>query len=121
MRIETLAVHAGHKVDPAAGDVTPPIHLSTTFERAQDGSYPGGYIYARSGNPNRADLEECLVALEGGAAGAAFSSWSGASMGVFQALSPGSHVIAPSDVYTGRRECSMNCSLLGGCRQPLLT
>ena len=42
MRIETLAVHAGHAVDPATGAVTPPIHLSTTFEREPDGSYRAG-------------------------------------------------------------------------------
>ena len=40
MEFETLAVHAGHQVDPATGDVTPPIHLSTTFERSEDGTYP---------------------------------------------------------------------------------
>jgi len=31
--METKAVHAGRRVDPATGAVTPPIHLSTTFER----------------------------------------------------------------------------------------
>ena len=36
MRIETIAVHAGHAPDPATGAVTPPIHLSTTFEREAD-------------------------------------------------------------------------------------
>ena len=40
MRFETIAVHAGHQPDPATGAVTPPIHLSTTFERAPDGSFP---------------------------------------------------------------------------------
>lgn len=72
MKIETLAVHAGAETDPQTGAVTPPIHLSTTFERAQDGSYPNGYIYGRSGNPTRAALESCLVQLEGAAAAAAF-------------------------------------------------
>jgi cystathionine gamma-synthase len=72
MRFETLAVHAGTDVDAATGAVTPPIHLSTTFERAADGSFPGGYSYTRSGNPNRRSLEVCLARLEGGAAAAAF-------------------------------------------------
>jgi len=101
MRFETLAVHAGHGPDPTTGDITPPIRLSTTFERAEDGTYPLGYVYARSGNPNRAALEECLAALEGGSGAAAFASGSAASMSVFQALSPGDHVIAPNDVYHG--------------------
>ncbi|MDP6549244.1 MAG: PLP-dependent transferase [Dehalococcoidia bacterium] len=101
MRFETLAVHAGHKVDAETGGVTPPIHLSTTFERSKDGSYPRGHIYARGGNPNRAALEECLAALEGGAGSTAFASGSAATMAVFQSLSPGDHVIAPNDVYHG--------------------
>ena len=101
MRIETLAVHAGHSVDPATGAVTPPIHLSTTFAREADGTYPRGYIYSRTCNPNREALEQCLSALEGGAAAAAFSSGSAATMGVFQALAPGDHVIAPNDAYHG--------------------
>jgi cystathionine gamma-synthase len=101
MRIETLAVHAGHTIDPGTGAVTPPIHLSTTFEREADGSFPRGYIYARNNNPNRMALEECLCALEGGAAAAAFASGSAATMSVFQALLPGDHVIAPVDAYQG--------------------
>ena len=101
MKFETLAVHAGHTTDPATGDITPPIHLSTNFERAEDGSYPQGFIYARNGNPTRTALEDCLAALEGGEAAGAFASGSAATMAVFQALSPGDHVIAPMDVYHG--------------------
>ena len=49
MKIETLAVHAGHEIDSATGAVTQPIHLSTTFERAADGTPRA--IAARSGEP----------------------------------------------------------------------
>lgn len=101
MKIETLAVHAGRKIDPATGAVTAPIHLSTTFERSPDGSYPHGYNYIRSNNPNREALENCLCELEGGVVAAAFSSGSAATMSVFQALSSGDHVIAPNDAYSG--------------------
>jgi cystathionine gamma-synthase len=101
MRIETLAVHAGHRIDPTTGAVTSPIYLSTTFERQVDGSYPQGYSYIRDNNPNREALEECLSQLEGGMAAAAFSSGSAATMGVFQALTPGDHVIAPAEAYSG--------------------
>ncbi len=101
MKIETLAVHAGHSVDPGTGAVTLPIHLSTTFAREADGSYPRGYFYSRMSNPNREALEKCLCALEDGAAAAAFSSGSAATMSVFHALRPGDHVIAPNDVYHG--------------------
>ena len=101
MKIETLAVHSGRSVDPETGAVTPPIHMSTTFERAPDGTYPRGFAYSRSGNPTRNQLEECLRDLEGGASAAAFSSGMAAIMSVFQALSPGDHVIVPQDLYHG--------------------
>ncbi|HLQ24211.1 MAG TPA: PLP-dependent transferase [Gemmatimonadales bacterium] len=99
MRFETLAVHAGHQPDPATGAVTPPIHLSTTFERAPDGTFPGGYIYARDANPNRRALESCLAQLEAGAAAAAFSSGMAATSAIFQSLAPGDHVLVPDDSY----------------------
>lgn len=101
MNIETLAIHAGRSTDLATAAVTPPIYLSTTFQRAADGSYPHGYDYIRSGNPNRQMLEQCLSALEGGEAAAAFASGSAATMSVFQALAPGDHAIAPLDAYSG--------------------
>ena len=101
MKIETIAVHSGHAVDPATGAVTLPIQMSTTFERAADGSYPQGFVYGRSGNPTRSLLEQCVSDLEGGAAAAAFASGMAAIMGVFQALAPGDHIIAPQDVYHG--------------------
>jgi len=101
MKLETIAVHAGKKPDAGTGAITSSIQLATTFERGIDGSFPHGYIYARSNNPNRKGLETCLAALEGGACAAAFASGSAASMAVFQALSPGDHIIAPLDIYWG--------------------
>src|SRR5664279_1722389 len=74
MKIETRAVHAGRHIDPATGAVTPPIHLSTTFERSPEGDYPRGYSYSREDNPNRHALEECLASLEGGKHAICFSS-----------------------------------------------
>jgi cystathionine gamma-synthase len=100
-RFETLAVHAGHGVDPATGAVVEPIHLSTTFERDLDGSYPHGFIYSRNHNPNRNGLEAALAALEGGAAAAAFGSGLAAVTAIFQGLQPGDHVVAPRDIYHG--------------------
>jgi cystathionine gamma-synthase len=100
-RFETLSVHAGSDVDSATGAVTPPIHLSTTFERAPDTSFPSGFSYTRSGNPTRRSLEICLAALEGGADAAAFSSGQAATFAVFQSLGPGAHVVAPEDAYYG--------------------
>jgi cystathionine gamma-synthase len=101
LRFETLAVHAGHHVDPATGAVIPPLHLSTTFERDADGGYSRGFIYSRNHNPNRNALEDALAALEGGAAAAAFASGLAAVTAVFQTLAPGDHVVAPKDIYHG--------------------
>jgi cystathionine gamma-synthase len=101
MRIETLAVHAGHSIDPATGAVSAPIHLSTTFERDVEGTYSRGFMYTRNNNPNRQALEQGVAALEGGAAAAAFASGTGATMAILQALSPGDHILAHVDAYYG--------------------
>ena len=101
MKIETLAVHAANEPDPATGAVAAPIHLSTTYLRAADGSYPGGYVYGRSENPNRVALETALALLEGGAAAAAFASGLAAIHAIFQALQPGDHAIVSQDIYHG--------------------
>jgi cystathionine gamma-synthase len=101
MKIETVAVHAGHTIDPATGAVAAPIHLSTTFERDVEGSYSRGFMYTRNNNPNRQALEQGIRALEGGAAAAAFASGTGATMSVLQALVPGDHILAHVDAYYG--------------------
>jgi cystathionine gamma-synthase len=101
MKIETLAVHAGHTIDPATGAVAAPIHLSTTFERDVEGSYSRGFMYTRNNNPNREALERGISTIEGGEAAAAFGSGTAAAMALFQALSPGDHVLAHVDAYYG--------------------
>jgi cystathionine gamma-synthase len=104
MQIETLAVHAGRRIDPATGAVAPPIHLSTTFERGEDGEYPHGFSYAREGNPTRQSLEECLAALEGGKEALVFSSGLAVATALVQGLEPDDHIVAPIDVYHGLRQ-----------------
>jgi cystathionine gamma-synthase len=101
MKIETRAVHAGRNPEGGSRDVVPAIHLSTTFHKADDGTLPGGYLYGRPNNPNRETLEHALASLEEGTAALAFSSGSAATLAVFQALSPGDHVIAAEDAYYG--------------------
>jgi cystathionine gamma-synthase len=101
MKIETVAVHAGHEVDPATGAVAAPIYLSTTFERDIEGTYSRGFMYSRNDNPNRKTLERGVSMLEAGEAAAAFGSGTGATMSILQALSPGDHVLAHIDAYYG--------------------
>ncbi|HVT35096.1 MAG TPA: aminotransferase class I/II-fold pyridoxal phosphate-dependent enzyme [Nevskiaceae bacterium] len=101
MKLETLAIHAGRRVISDTRGIVPAIELGTTFERGADGSFPGGHIYARNSNPNRAALEQCLAALEGGSEAIAFPSGSAATAAVLQALAPGDHLIIPADLYWG--------------------
>src|SRR5262245_46156588 len=101
MKIETLAVHAGHGPDPTTGAVREPLHLSTTFERAADGSYPHGHSYARTSTPNRSSLEQALAALEGGAEAIAFASGSAATLAAFALATPGGRVVCAQDCYHG--------------------
>ena len=101
MKIETRAVHAGRKPEAGTRDVTPAIHLSTTYHKADDGSLPGGFLYSRTDNPNRASLEEALASLEEGEAALAFSSGNAATLGLLHALAPGDHIIAGEDVFYG--------------------
>jgi cystathionine gamma-synthase len=103
MKLETIAIHAGNHIDETSGAVIQPITLSTTFERGKEGNYPGGYIYSRSDNPNRNSLENVLAQLEGGEDACAFASGNAAGCAIFQALEPGSHIIAPDDMYHGLR------------------
>ena len=103
MKIETIAIHAGNHADEKTKAVIQPITMSTTFTREADGSFPAGYIYSRSSNPNRTSLETVLAKLENGVDAAAFSSGNAAGMSVFQSLKPGSHIICPDDMYHGLR------------------
>ena len=101
MNIETIAIHAGNKIDETSKAVVQPITLSTTFERGFDGGFPSGFQYTRAANPNRQSLESVICGLENGAEACAFSSGNAAGAAVFQALEPGSHVIVPTDMYHG--------------------
>jgi cystathionine gamma-synthase len=101
MKIETLAVHAGREPDPATGALREPIQLSTTFERAADGTYPRGHYYSRASNPNRGSLERALAALEGGADAIAFASGSAATLAAFSLAVPAGRIVCSSDCYHG--------------------
>ncbi|HYC50573.1 MAG TPA: aminotransferase class I/II-fold pyridoxal phosphate-dependent enzyme, partial [Gemmatimonadaceae bacterium] len=101
MKIETIAVHAGHATDVTTGAVTPPIHMSTTFERDPELGFRGGHLYTRYSNPNRQALESCLTQLEGGGASACFASGSAATSAVLQCLGPDDHILLPEDAYYG--------------------
>ena len=101
MHFETKAVHAGMHVDEETGAVAAPIHLSTTFQRSEDGEPSRGYSYVRDGNPTQARLEEALAAIDGAEAALVFGSGMAAGAALLQALPKGAHVLLPDDCYYG--------------------
>jgi cystathionine gamma-synthase len=102
-RPATRAAQALGRIAAPFGEIVPPIHLSTTYERAADGSFPGP-VYSRDGNPTYRQLEALLADLEGGVAALSFGSGMAAAGAVFQALAPGDHVIAPRVMYWALRK-----------------
>ncbi len=103
LKPETLSAQALGHVDETTGAVTPPIHLSTTFERDADNSYPKGFVYTRSGNPTYDVAEDLLARLENGAGALIFSSGMSAAVAPFMTLRPGDHVLAPTVMYWALR------------------
>lgn len=98
MKLETTAIHAGNIVTDSNKPAVQPITTSTTFLHQED-----SLVYSRANNPNRLALENLLAKLEFGEDAAAFSSGNAAGMAVFQSLEPGSHIVAPDDMYHGLR------------------
>lgn len=98
--LATRAVHAGQGPDPATGAVVQPIHLATTFAQESPGRHRG-FEYTRSGNPTRANLEECLASLEGAEHCMAFASGLAATSTLMLLFDPGDHVVFTEDVYGG--------------------
>jgi cystathionine gamma-synthase len=103
LRAETLAAQGMGRVAQPYLDVVPPIHVSTTYERGADGTYPGGRVYARADNPTFDRPEALIATLEGAAGALLFASGQAAAAAVFQALAPGDQVLVPRNMYWGLR------------------
>ncbi len=100
MRFSTRVIHEGPAIDPATGAVSPPIYLASTF-RQKAPNKNQGYVYSRSGNPTRANLEATLAALESGRGALAFSSGLGALTTLLASLRTGRRILAGNDLYGG--------------------
>jgi cystathionine gamma-synthase len=100
---ETLAAQALGTVAEGYRDLVPPIHPATTFERAPDGSLPGGRSYTRDQNPTYDAPEALLARLEDGSDALLFSSGMAAAATVLDALPPRAHVVAPRQMYFALR------------------
>ncbi len=99
LAFETLAIHAGQSPDPTTGAVMTPIYQTSTYAQTSMGE--AVYDYARTINPTRSALQDCLAALEGGRYGLSFASGMAAIDTILRLLKPGDHVLASNDVYGG--------------------
>lgn len=97
---DTRAIHVGQDPEPITGAVTVPIFQTSTFAQPRVGEHTG-YEYARTANPTRTALQECLASLEGTDAAVCFASGLAAEDAVLRLLSPGDHVVMANDVYGG--------------------
>ena len=106
---DTLAVHAGQRVDPVTGARAVPIHQTTSFvfEDAQHAAdlfdlNRFGNIYTRIQNPTTATFEERMASLEGGVGALATASGLAAqAVAVMTLLEAGDEVVASSHLYGG--------------------
>ena len=100
-RFETRAIHAGQEPESVTGSVNVPIFQTSTYVQDGVGEMRGGHDYARTINPTRTALQECLASLEGGRHGVAFASGMAATSAVLGTFPVGTRVLAVNDVYGG--------------------
>lgn len=98
--LETVLASAGCNIDDRTGAVSPPIYLSTTYERDDNLQLTGGFNYSRLGNPTRLAFERAMVEIEAGSEAMAFASGMQAAVALFMAC-PKAHIILPDDLYHG--------------------
>lgn len=99
MRFDTRLVQSGQRARSGTGDVIPPIHIATTYERGPQ--KPPRYFYGRSENPTWENLEECLAALEDACFATVYASGQAAATTVLSLLESGQKVVASDDLYAG--------------------
>jgi cystathionine gamma-synthase len=78
-----------------------PIYQTSTYAQDAVGAMRGGHDYARTINPTRTALEQCLASLEGAEYGLAFASGMSAIAAILELVSPGQLTMAVNDVYGG--------------------
>jgi cystathionine beta-lyase/cystathionine gamma-synthase len=99
-QFETRAIHAGQDAEPATGAVITPIYQTSTYAQRAVGEHRG-YDYARTDNPTRTALQECLASLERGRFGLAFASGMAAITTLLLYFQQGDHIVVADDVYGG--------------------
>jgi O-acetylhomoserine (thiol)-lyase len=107
--VETIALHAGWRADPATGAVAVPIYQTTSYQ-FRDTEHASnlfalkelGNIYTRIMNPTNDVLEKRVAALEGGVAALALASGQAASAFAIQNLArTGDNIVSSNELYGG--------------------
>lgn len=105
---DTVALHGGHEIDSSLSRAVP-IYQTTSFV-FNDSEHAAnlfalkefGNIYSRIMNPTTDVLEKRVAALEGGAAGLAFSSGMAAiTNAILNICQCGQHIVSSSSLYGG--------------------
>ena len=107
--LETLALHAGQRPDPATGSRAVPIYATTSFcfeDSAQAAALfnmeRAGHVYSRISNPTVAVLEERIAALEQGVGAIATASGQAAlHLAIATLMGTGGHIVASRALYGG--------------------
>lgn len=100
MGLSTDSIHGGQWKDPLSGAVMVPIYQTSTYEQDELGKHRG-YEYARTGNPTRKALEDCVALLENGAVGFAFGSGMAAIQALLTLFKSGDHIVVSANTYGG--------------------
>ena len=97
---ETRAILKSQAADPATGSTIFPIYQTSTYtQRGIDDNK--GYVYSRSGNPNRSAVADVIASLESAKDAFVYPSGISAIHAVMQQLKAGDHIISGSDLYGG--------------------
>ena len=106
--LSTDNVHSDRRFGVEHGGIHKPIHTSVQygFDRVEDligafqGTYKGGYQYARQGTPTTAALEARITALEDGVGTVCFATGMGAIAATFLTLlRAGDHLVASRYIF----------------------
>ncbi|HOJ36831.1 MAG TPA: O-acetylhomoserine aminocarboxypropyltransferase/cysteine synthase [Ignavibacteriales bacterium] len=108
LKFETLALHAGHNIDPTLSRAVPIYRTSSyIFKSAEHAANlfalkELGYIYTRLNNPTQEILENRIAALENGAAALAIASGTSAIFyAIINILSNGEEFVSANNLYGG--------------------
>lgn len=100
MNYETKAVHGGRKDKTGFEGPSYPVYLSSTFIQESLNDF-GEFVYTRSANPTRDNLEKQVAQLEGSKYALATATGMAATALSLSILEPGDKVLLNNNVYGG--------------------